>query len=185
MAHAEPKPWTLDDFLAWERTQPERYEFVDGAIRMMVGGTNDHRTIALNIAAGLRERLRGAGCRAFVEGPKVVADGQSMYPDVAVVRGAIDPKADFVADAVLIAEVLSRSTAGFDAGAKWQAYRELPSLQHYLLVSQDACAVDLYTRDGEGWRLMRYARSDQVLPLTALGIEMPLAEVYEDSSAAR
>ena len=43
------KPWTVDDFLAWERRQAERYEFVGGVIRMMVGGSNAHTIIKGNV----------------------------------------------------------------------------------------------------------------------------------------
>ncbi len=184
MGHAEPKPWTLDEFLTWERGQSERYEYVCGVVRMMTGGTNDHRTIMLNLGAWLRDRVRPLGCRAFVEGPKVLADEQSAYPDVSVVCGEVRPKDDCVTDAVLIAEILSPTTEGYDRGAKWRLYQNLPSLRHYLLISQDGCAVDLYTREGDGWRPLRFGALDQSLPLTALDLELPLADLYEDSSVA-
>jgi Uma2 family endonuclease len=59
-----PRPWTVEDFLAWERRQPERYEFVGGVIRMMVGGSNAHTIIKGNVFAALRARLQGQPCRA-------------------------------------------------------------------------------------------------------------------------
>ncbi len=59
-----PSPWTVEEFLEWERQQAERYEYLQGLIRMMVGGTADHNTIALNIAAALRAGLQSSpvGC---------------------------------------------------------------------------------------------------------------------------
>ena len=182
MGRAEPRPWTLDEFLTWERGQPDRYEFIDGVVRLMTGGSNDHRTIMGNLFAWLRNRVRPRGCRAFVEGPKVLVDDHSLYPDVSVVCGEVRPKDDCVTDAVLIAEVMSPSTEGYDRGAKWRLYRNLPSLRHYLLISQDGCAVDLYSREGDGWRPLRFTDLDQSLPLTALDLDLPLADLYEDSS---
>ena len=85
---------TLEDFLAWERDQPERYERVSGVIRMMTGGTIDHNRIALNVADAFRQRLRDGNCEAFVNDVKVVTPaGDVMYPDVVVACGDIPGKA--------------------------------------------------------------------------------------------
>jgi Uma2 family endonuclease len=91
-----PKPWTVDDFLAWERRQPERYEFFGGVIRMMVGGSNAHTILKGNIFAALRARLHGGRCRAMAEGSKVVTTSATMYPDAIVVCGPIDLAEDQV-----------------------------------------------------------------------------------------
>lgn len=184
-AYPAPKVWTVDEFLEWERAQEDRYEYVGGVIRMMVGGTNRHSRITFRLAVSLHSRLQGRHCEVFSEGPKIKVEWAAMYPDVLVTCGQVSDRDDTVADPVLIAEVLSPSTAGHDAVTKWEAYRTIVSLQHYVLVAQDACAIDVLTRDGDGWRLVRYDRMEQVLPLTALGIEVPLAEIYEGSSVAR
>ena len=91
-----PKPWTVEDFLAWERRQPERYEFVGGVIRMMVGGSNAHTIIKDNVVTALRAHLRGQPCRALGEGPKVVTATATMYPDAIVACGPIDLAEDQV-----------------------------------------------------------------------------------------
>jgi Uma2 family endonuclease len=83
-------PLTLEEFLAWERDQPERYEFYSGLIRIMVGGTLDHNTIAGNIMAMLRSRLRGGRCRAFMVGCKVTSSSELMYPDVVITCSAVN-----------------------------------------------------------------------------------------------
>ena len=105
-----PRPWTVEDFLAWERRQPERYEFVGGVIRMMVGGSNAHTIIKDNIVGALRARLQGQPCRALGEGPKVVTATATMYPDAIVVCGPLD--------LAVVIEVLSRSTEDHDRSAK-------------------------------------------------------------------
>lgn len=178
MAFPVEKPWTVDEFLAWERKQPERWEFVDGEPRMMVGGSFDHNTVGLRLAAHLLHRLAPRGCRVFMEAVKVRAADCLTYPDVVVTCAPVRGKDDVLFDAVLVAEVLSPSTANYDRGDKWEAYRHLPSLRHYLLIAQDRACIDLYSRDGERWVLARYDRLDQELPLTALDVAVPLAEIY-------
>jgi Uma2 family endonuclease len=96
MSEPLPKPWTVDDFLAWERRQPERYEFFGGMIRMMVGGSNAHTIIKGNVFAALRDRPQGRPCRALAEGAKVVTSVATMYPDALVVCGPIDLAEDQV-----------------------------------------------------------------------------------------
>jgi hypothetical protein len=71
MSEPLPKPWTVDDFVAWERRQPERYEFFGDMIRVMVGGSNAHTIIKENVVGALRERLRGQPCRVLGEGPRM------------------------------------------------------------------------------------------------------------------
>src|SRR5918995_949871 len=144
MSHPLPKPWTVDDFLAWERRQAERYEFVGGVIRMMVGGSNTHTIIKDNVVMALRAHLRGQPCRALGEGPKVVTATATMYPDAIVVCGTIDLAEDQVRAPTVVIEVLSRSTEDHDRGVKWVAYRDLVSLQHYLLIAEDERRVEVY-----------------------------------------
>ncbi len=118
MAPHLPIPWTVDDFLEWEAQQPERYEFIDGMIVGMVGGSVAHATIRDNVTAALRDRLRGSGCRALSLEVKASANGNVHYPDVLVACSPLEPTADRVADPVIIIEVLSRTTGDRDRGAK-------------------------------------------------------------------
>jgi len=144
-----PKPWTVEDFLEWEAQQPERYEFIDGLILGMVGGSAAHAAIRDNITGALRSRLRGTGCRAFSEGLKVVTDVAAHYPDVVVTCAPVQPTDDRVPEPVIVVEVLSRATADRDRSAKWIGYQDIPSLQHYVLVAQDRRRGELFTRTGQ------------------------------------
>lgn len=185
MSQPASRPWTIDEFLAWERQQEERYEFVDGIIRMMVGGTLDHHAIAGNVFAALKSLLKGGHCMAFVEGVKVVAASSTMYPDVAVTCTPIEGKSDIVPDPVLIVEVLSRTTQGFDRGGKWIAYQTIESLRHYALISQDQQRVELYTRRAGGWDYTTIDDPGGELNLTSIGAAIPLATIYEATSLQR
>jgi Uma2 family endonuclease len=177
-----PSPWTVEEFLVWERDQPDCYEFYSGFIRMMVGGTLDHNTIAGNIMATLRSRLRGGPCRAFMEGCKVTSGSEVMYPDVVITCSAVNAKSDVVPEPVVVFEVLSRSTESFDRGQKWLAYQSIPSLRQYVLVSQDELRVDVYDRAEAGWSYRVLSVPEATLKLAAGQVELAMAEIYEGSS---
>ena len=124
-----------DAFLEWEKTQLEKYEYLDGQVVQvyaMVGARDAHVTVALNVASLLREHLRGGPCRVYISDMKlrVEAANAFFYPDVFV---TCDPR-DRAEDAykhfpLLVVEVLSDSTAGYDRGRKFAVYRRLESLK--------------------------------------------------------
>jgi len=171
---------TLEDFLAWEREQPQRYERLSGVIRLMTGGTVDHNRIALNVADAFRQRLRGGNCEAFVNDIKVVTPaGDVMYPDVVVACGDIPGKATVLDAPVVIVEVLSESTAERDHGRKRWAYQTIPSLRHYVLVDQDEGGVEVTSPNADGtWQSVILRDLGDRLELTALKLEIGLEEVF-------
>ena len=180
VAEVLPKPWTVDDFLLWEAGQSERYEFVDGVLRMMVGASAAHTVIKDNITAPLRTQLRESRCRAFSEGLKVVAETAVLYPDVIVVCTPVQPAEDRVRNPVAIFEVLSRTTAEYDRGTKGEVYRDIASLKYYVLVSQDRRRIELYSRSGDGWQLRIVAPPAAEFALFDIGVTLGLEAVYSE-----
>jgi Uma2 family endonuclease len=181
MAEALPKPWTVDEFLAWEAGQGDRYEFVDGVLRMMVGASAAHTVIKDNITAALRRQLRGTACRAFSEGLKVVTRTAVLYPDVIVTCAPVEPADDRIREPEAIFEVLSRTTAEYDRGSKGEVYRAIAALQHYVLVSQDRRRVELFSRTDDGWLLQLIEAPTTDVYLRALQVTLAMEEVYADS----
>jgi Uma2 family endonuclease len=181
VASALPKPWTVDDFLAWEAQQPERYEFIDGMVLPRIGGSAAHAAIKDNVTAALRVRLKNSTCRVLSEGLKVVTPENVHYPDVTVFCSPIQPTDDQIHEPVVIVEVLSRSTGDRDRGAKWVGYRTLPSLQHYVRIAQDRRRVEVYTRSDEGWTLRLDELPARRVSLSAIHLELDLDQIYEDS----
>jgi Uma2 family endonuclease len=179
-----PKLWTVDDFLAWESQQEERYEFVDGILRAMTGGSVDHAAIIANIVSALHARLRGTPCRSFASDLRIKADENSMYPDVVVVCGASDPKATEVTNPVVVVEVLSKSTSDYDRGRKWLAYQTISDLMHFLLVSQDECRVDVFRRMGNGWFSESVVDPTGEIALDSIGAQLRVSDIYEGTSVA-
>jgi Uma2 family endonuclease len=179
-----PEPWTVEEFLAWEREQEDRYEYVGGVIRMMVGGTLDHNRIALNIASRLRTLLAGGPCSVFMEGVKVVSASATMYPDVVVTCTSGSGRSDVVPEPEIVVEVLSRSTQGFDRGPKLDAYQQIASLRQYVLIAQEEIRVSVYERDEGSWRYRTLQDPDAHLAFAVGSAAMTLTEIYERSTVA-
>lgn len=175
----------LHDFLAWENGQPDRWERLGGAARMMTGGTAAHAVIAVNVGSALRNALRGRPCRVYSSDMKVVTGHDDvLYPDVSVSCGPFDPRATWCPDPVLVVEVLSPFTAADDYGRKRLSYQSIPSLQHYLVVAQDRPQVELFTRQQDGAWLAQAAEGlEAVVRLAALEIDLRLADLFEDVAA--
>ena len=180
----QPRPPTLEELLEWERQQPDRYEYVGGILRAMVGGTLFHGTIAGNIFANLRHKLRGRQCRAFIEHGKVVVADGFMYPDVVVTCSPYDGNSDVISEPVVVFEVLSKSTQDYDRGSKWLAYQTIPSLQDFVLVEQRRRFVEAYSRSGNSWHYLTLHDADAELALASIGARLTLTDLYEDSGIA-
>ncbi len=180
MPSAAQKLMTIDEFLAWERDQPERYEFAHGVVTMMTGGSAAHVMIAMNLALALRTALRGTGCRPFTSDMKVIANGTVRYPDVSVICRPIDDTENRVTEPVVVIEVLSPSTEHVDRGRKKFDYFATPSVRQYAIVEQDERRVDLYSRTEAGW-INEVVTGDAALNLSSIGVELSLATIYEDT----
>ena len=177
-----------DEYLSWEAEQAEKHEYLAGDIYAMVGVRREHALVAGAVYAALRERLKGSPCQAFVADMKlrVEAADAYFYPDVMVTCDPRDRSADTaIAHACLVIEVLSDSTAAFDRGAKFAAYRRLESLQEYLLVDIEARRLELYRREGGHWLLLESEPGGPTLQLDSVGVSLDPAEAFEDLEPPR
>ncbi len=169
----------VDDFLAWAENRPERWQFVEGRLVMMAGASDPHDFLTVNTIALLRERLRGKPCRPHGPDRGVRIGRRNFYlPDASVSCRRAD--GTFPSEPVLVVEVLSAGTERDDRGVKWRNYQTLPSLRHYLLLSQEEPVAELFSRGERGWTYTRHEGLDAAVPLEALGIELPLADLYAD-----
>ena len=178
-----PSRLTPQEYLDWEAQQEYRYEYIDGEIIAMTGGTIPHNDIALNFYRALYPHLRQRGCRANVSDVKVEdsKNERYFYPDLVVTCDAEDLQAqDLVKHPTVIVEVLSPSTAGGDRGTKLKCYRQIPSLQEYVLVDSQSMAVELYRRgDGKMWLYSEY-ESGETVRLESLDFELDLSVLYDN-----
>ncbi|MGZ5001433.1 MAG: Uma2 family endonuclease [Methylomonas sp.] len=173
--------------MVWEKSQTEKHEFVAGEVFAMTGARQNHVLVSGNIYAALKQRLRGMPCRAYIADMKlrVEAADAFFYPDVMVSCHPDDRQAkQFLSHPTLIVEVLSDTTADYDRGGKFVAYRRLESLQEYLIVDIDNRRVECFRRTVDNdWLLHDYI-GDAECQFTSLNISLPMTEIFEDIEAA-
>lgn len=154
MATAKPHSWTVEDFLAFEAAEPERYEFTGGSVRMVTGDTAAHSAIKGNVAFALDEALRRTPCRAYISDLKVLTPTAVIYPDVLVACRPLAPDDDRLPDPTVVVEVLSPASETFDRIYKWREYQRIASLRHYVLIEQKERRVEVWSRTKAGWELV-------------------------------
>jgi Uma2 family endonuclease len=161
---------TAEEYLEWESKQEIRHEYVDGEIVAMTGGTIPHNDIALNFYTVLRPHLRQRGCRVNVSDVKVQANQNNryFYPDLVVTCDREDLKSrNFIQHPKVIIEVLSPGTANYDRTKKLKYYRQIPSLQEYVLVDSEEISVEVYQRgEGKMWHYYEYEDGDTIALLS-------------------
>ena len=178
--------FSLEEYLLRESVAEYKSEFYQGEIFAMTGGTPTHNDISVNVVTSLKNALRGSGCRpsASDQRIRIPANGLCTYTDASVVCGDRkfdDKDKDAITNPVVIFEVLSKSTERYDRGKKFHLYRELDSLQEYVLVSQTEAQVERFVRQDDGnWLLTILKGVDAVLEFASLDVSLTLAEIYED-----
>ncbi|MBW3623020.1 MAG: Uma2 family endonuclease [Armatimonadetes bacterium] len=177
--------FTPEEYLALEREADHKSEYYFGMIYAMAGSSSEHSAITANLTIAVGSSLRGTPCRPFSNDLKVrtTPDGLYTYPDLTLVCGEPryhDERRDVLVNPTVLFEVLSPSTEAYDRGKKFQQYREIESLQGYVLVSQDAPVIEVYTRQqGNDWRYTSVQGREGIVRIDPLNGEVPLADVYE------
>ncbi|WP_201986268.1 Uma2 family endonuclease [Hymenobacter rubidus] len=179
------KRYTVAEYMALEARSEVRHEFFEGEVFAMSGGTIKHNLLIGNCYAALRTGLRGRACRAFFENVQLAVEQGRYYnyPDLMVTCDPTDLLAERTVTApVLVIEVLSKSTETRDRSWKFNQYKHLPSLQHYLLVSQATCLVEWYRREESGvWSFTPLALFTDALFIPELDLTLQLQDIYEDT----
>lgn len=174
---------TPEEYLAWERKAPFKNEYLSGQILAMSGASLAHNLITGNIFNGLYNQLMERKCITFTGEMRVKASPITsyFYPDVAVVCDEPrfeDDTFDTLLNPIVVVEVLSPSTAAYDKGEKFESYKQIASLQEYILVSQDRVNVERYFRLGTQWRTIEFQNLADVLLLDSIRCELPLSHIY-------
>src|ERR1019366_8456267 len=159
--------------------------YYDGEMFAMSGARRGHSSINWNLARVLDRHLRNRPCEAHQNDMRVrvSATGLYAYPDTVIVCDEpqfLDDTQDTLLNPNVIVEVLSPSTEAYDRGLKFELYRTIPSLTHYLLVSAERMSAELFTRQEEGgWLLTGATLPEDVIDLPAVGVRFTLADLYE------
>lgn len=178
----EKEHYTEPEYFEIERTSFGRWEYVNGKIRLMSGGTTDHGDISSNLVRVLGNALVPRGCHVYGSDVKVhTGDGINTFPDLSVI---CEPnryylgKRDVVLNPLLIVEVLSPSTESYDRGEKFDHYQTVDTLIDYLLVDQDEAKVVLYTRRKDFWEMRVISGLTQSVYLPSVDVTLSLTDIY-------
>jgi len=171
---------SVEEYLELDRNSFDvRYEFIDGHVYMLAGGTADHSILSANLIRELGIRLRNSSYIVYTSDMKVrLSEKRYLYPDVSI---SCDPRdrgrIDFLQYPRLVVEVLSPSTEAFDRGKKFGYYRSCPTIEEYVLVDTQQQTVEIYRRATNNlWVLRSFGPDDQV-ELASLNLSFPVAAV--------
>ena len=172
---------TRDQFFDWAEARGERYEFDGFKPVAMTGGPVDHNQIAFNIHVALRGRLRGTGCRPFGLGLGVATIGDTVrYPDGVVTCSPVHGTSRLVLNPVVVFEVISPGSGRMDRIVKVREYAAVDTITRYVIVESAYAGLTIHQRKaaGQAWTSVT-ATADDLLRLPEIGIEIPVAELYE------
>jgi Uma2 family endonuclease len=173
--------FTPEEYFAWEEKQLEKYEYIDGEVYAMSGGSVNHGRIAIKLTAMFDTHLDNGICITGNSDIKVniLATTNYTYPDASVTCDDRDKNTtNYFTYPCLIVEVLSDSTESYDRGGKFRMYRSNPILQDYLLVSSARIEMDLYRKNDAGdWVIINYQAGDTV-ELKSINLSFPIEQVY-------
>ena len=183
MSTALRKPrMTREEFFDWAQAQDTRYEFDGFAPVAMTGGNINHSQITQNILVSLRARLHGSPCRPLGPDAGLATVGDAVrYPDALVTCDKVRGLALTVSGAVVVFEVVSPTSGRTDRIVKLREYRAVPTIRCYVILEHNSVGLTVLTRqrEDEDWTA-RALTSEDTLQLPEIGIEIPVAELYED-----
>ncbi len=175
-----PFRMTPEQFLDWEKTQELRYEYVNGEVIAMAGGTIVHNDLAVSLLLLLAAHVKSRGCKINVSDVKVKIRRRYRYPDLVVTCDDRDKSATklFQYPKVII-EVLSPSTESTDRGKKLREYQSIETLEEYVLVSPNEVIIEVYRRHSDGtWQYITYESGSQ-FRLESLEFGCAIDEIYD------
>jgi Uma2 family endonuclease len=182
MAELAIKPMTLEEFLRWDDGTEMHYELVGGFPLAMAPPAEAHRILAVRLVTRIEIALAGRRpCNAQIEAGVIRPERADTYfeADIAATCEGNEAGRQAIKDPFLIVEILSPSTERHDRRVKLPAYRQIPTVQEIVLIASDDLYVEFHRRAGAQWITELFRGREGVLTLSSVGIEIPLADLYE------
>ncbi len=180
--------FSLDEYLSLEEQNVYKSEFFNGQIFRMPGGNIKHNLIGGNIFAAIKTAVKtleqhflalNSDQKIFIPNKEIV-----VYPDALVISEKPEywnNRKDLITNPLLVVEVLSKSTRGYDKGEKFMHYRTLPSFKEYVLIEQDECKIEIWFRAEEDtWKIKTITDENALIYLNSVGISIPMVDIYEN-----
>jgi Uma2 family endonuclease len=185
MAQPATKYISEKEYLAFERNALDKHEYYKGEIFLMSGASFKHNLIESNLRLALGNFLKGKRCREFGSNLRVHIPSNTLYtyPDIIVICDDpvfVDDEFDTITNPSIIIEILSPSTANYDRGAKFDLYREITTLQEYVLVDSKAIHIVVYARNNDNtWTLSETKNITDTISLPSINFSITVADVYD------
>lgn len=181
------RQYTLDDYFSLQRGIEVKLEYFNGEIYVMAGGSAGHNRISRNVLKIIDAALAGSSCEAFGSDMRVsTPSGLYTYPDASIVCGPkVSDATETISNPIVIVEVLSDSTRNYDRGDKFELYRSIQTLRHYVLIEQNFIQVEhrRFQPDGS-WSSEISESLDQIVHLSEAGVDLHLTGIYDGVEAA-
>jgi len=184
MAQRKYSVMSVEDYLVLNRNSKDaRYEYLDGELRMLAGGSPDHSIIIANLTAAIKGSLKGSQCRVYNSDLQLrLSEKRYVFPDVTISCDERDRnQKEMIRHPRVVVEVLSPTTEATDRGKKAAYYRACPTIQEYMMVDSEEVFVEVHRREEERWTINTFEPGDTIT-LESFGIQFPIEDAYEGSS---
>ncbi len=185
MITKEKKYITPEEYLKLERESETKNEYYSGEIFAMSGACLNHNILTTNILANLHNKLKNSKCIPFGSDMRmyVSENGLFTYPDVSVFCSEMklyDDENDTALYPIVIFEVLSKATQDYDRGGKFKLYRDIGTLEDYVIVAQDSVSIEHYHKQPDSkWILEEFKNISDELILDSIKVSLKLSEIFE------
>ncbi|MGH2414657.1 MAG: Uma2 family endonuclease, partial [Microcystaceae cyanobacterium] len=182
--YQEKRHYSPEEYLQLEENAEYKSEYINGIIIPIAGGTTNHNRIAGNFYAALNFAFKQQDYEVFMGDVRLWIPQKRIYtyPDVMVIAGEPiywDNRTDTITNPIVIIEVLSESTEGYDQEGKFQIYKTIPSFAEYVLIDQTRIYIEQYSKTAKKrWSLFEYDEEDENITLTSIPFQISLADVY-------
>ena len=184
MAQRKYSVMSVEDYLVLNRNSKDaRYEYLDGELRMLAGGSPDHSIIIANLTAAIKGSLKGSQCRVYNSDLQLrLSEKRYVFPDVTISCDERDRnQKEMIRHPRVVVEVLSPTTEATDRGKKAAYYRACPTIQEYMMVDSEEVFVEVHRREEERWTINTFEPGDTIT-LESLGVRFPIEDAYEGTS---
>ncbi|MEY2428566.1 MAG: hypothetical protein QOJ40_1451 [Verrucomicrobiota bacterium] len=173
----------VEDYLAGEQRSPARHEYIGGVTYAMAGASDEHIALCMALAFALRSHVQGTPCRVQMSEGKarlrLANEDIFYYPDIMVACDPRDTDRYFKRFPRVLIEVLSETTEAIDRREKFLSYRQIETLEEYVLVAQDKMEVTIFRR-ANNWQAEVLRKAEDVVRLPSLEFSLPLKAIYQD-----
>ncbi|HLG63308.1 MAG TPA: Uma2 family endonuclease [Ktedonosporobacter sp.] len=179
---ALPQYPTIDpeDYLTLDRNSKNaRYEYLDGELRMLAGGSTYHSAIIANLTGIFNRALEDSSYWVFNSDIRLqLSESRYVYPDITISCHQSDQELDdMIRYPCIVIEVLSPGTEAIDRGKKFIYYQECSSIQEYIMVDSQSIRVEVYHREHDGWKLHTFGPGS-IVTIETLNIQFPIDAIY-------